>query len=83
METVAYYNGQISEIDDMMIPMTDRGFTFGDGVYDATMARNQKIFANGILPICHLNWRKKIRNSDFVFCHCCYFVLHKGAADNC
>ena len=29
----------------MMIPMTDRGFTFGDGVYDATMARNQKIFA--------------------------------------
>lgn len=47
METVAYYNGQISEIDDMMIPMTDRGFTFGDGVYDATMARNQKIFALG------------------------------------
>ncbi|MCT0001348.1 aminotransferase class IV [Weissella cibaria] len=45
METVAYYNGKISEIDDMMIPMTDRGFTFGDGVYDATMARNQKIFA--------------------------------------
>ena len=45
METVAYYNGKISEIDDMMIPMADRGFTFGDGVYDATMARHQKIFA--------------------------------------
>ena len=45
METVAYYNGKISEIDDMMIPVTDRGFTFGDGVYDATMARHQKIFA--------------------------------------
>lgn len=44
MQTLAYYNGQISEIDEMMIPLNDRGNYFGDGVYDATVARNHRIF---------------------------------------
>lgn len=44
MQTLAYYNGKISEIDEMMIPLTDRGNYFGDGVYDATVVRNYRIF---------------------------------------
>jgi D-alanine transaminase len=44
MQTLAYYNGQISEIDEMMIPLNDRGNYFGDGAYDATVARNHVIF---------------------------------------
>lgn len=44
MKTVAYYNGKISTIDEMQVPMNDRAFFLGDGVYDATMAANHKIF---------------------------------------
>lgn len=44
MKTLAYYNGRISELDEMMIPMNDRSGCFGDGVYDATLAANYKIY---------------------------------------
>ena len=45
MKDLAYYNGKISSIDEMMIPMNDRVCYFGDGVYEATMVNNHKIFA--------------------------------------
>lgn len=45
MKTLGYYNGRFDELDKMMIPMNDRVCYFGDGVYDATLARNYKIFA--------------------------------------
>ena len=45
MKTLGYYNGKFDEVDKMMIPMNDRVCYFGDGVYDATLARNYKIFA--------------------------------------
>ncbi|MBP3428077.1 MAG: aminotransferase class IV [Clostridia bacterium] len=35
METIAYYNGKIGPLDEMMIPMNDRACYFADGVYDA------------------------------------------------
>ena len=35
VENIAYYNGKISLIEDMMIPMNERSSYFGDGVYDA------------------------------------------------
>lgn len=43
MKNLAYYNGKISEIEDMMIPMNDRSSFFGDGCYDATYTRNHII----------------------------------------
>ncbi|MGN0371266.1 MAG: aminotransferase class IV [Enterocloster sp.] len=45
MKNLAYYNGKITLIDDMMIPANDRGFYFGDGIYEAAMAFDHKIFA--------------------------------------
>lgn len=45
MKDIAYYNGAIGRIDEIKAPITDRGFYFGDGVYDAAMVRNKKIFA--------------------------------------
>lgn len=45
MQDIAYYNGQIGPIDEIKAPITDRGLYFGDGVYDAAMVRNKKIFA--------------------------------------
>lgn len=45
MRDIAYYNGTIGPIDEVTAPITDRGFYFGDGVYDAAMVRNKKIFA--------------------------------------
>ena len=35
MENIAYYNGTIGSVDEMMIPMNERSSYFGDGVYDA------------------------------------------------
>ena len=45
MQTLGYYNGKFDELENMTVPMLDRGCYFGDGVYDATYARNHKIFA--------------------------------------
>ena len=45
MKDIAYYNGKIGRIDEVQAPITDRGLYFGDGVYDAAMVRNRKIFA--------------------------------------
>ena len=40
MKDIAYYNGRISAIGDMMIPMNDRACYFGDAVYDVAYAYN-------------------------------------------
>lgn len=45
MHNIAYYNGEIGAIEDMRVPMTDRGFYFGDGIYDVAYARNYRIYA--------------------------------------
>ncbi len=45
MKTLGYYNGKYDEIENMMIPMSDRVHWFGDGVYDAGPCRNYHIFA--------------------------------------
>lgn len=45
MKNLAYYNGRITPIEDMMIPANDRGFYFGDGIYEVAMVFNRKIFA--------------------------------------
>ncbi|MBQ9467665.1 MAG: aminotransferase class IV [Clostridia bacterium] len=45
MKTLGYYNGRYDEIEKMSVPMNDRVCWFGDGVYDATMARNYVIYA--------------------------------------
>lgn len=44
MKALGYYNGKIGELEEMMIPMNDRGMYFGDGVYDATLCANRRIF---------------------------------------
>lgn len=44
MKNLCYYNGKISEIEEMNIPVTDRATYFGDGIYDATYAGNHKLF---------------------------------------
>ncbi|MDR2398014.1 MAG: aminotransferase class IV [Spirochaetaceae bacterium] len=45
METLGYYNGTIGLLDEMRVPMNDRVCWFGDGVYDATVSVNYRIFA--------------------------------------
>ncbi len=45
MKDLAYYNGRITRIADMMIPAGDRGFYFGDGIYEVAMVFHRKIFA--------------------------------------
>lgn len=45
MKNVAYYNGHISSIEEMTIPLCDRAVYFGDGVYDVALVANGKPFA--------------------------------------
>lgn len=45
MKNLAYYNGKISTVEEMMIPFNDRVHFFGDGIYDVTYARGHKPFA--------------------------------------
>lgn len=45
MKTLGYYNGKFGPLEEMTVPMNDRVCYFGDGVYEATLARNGKIFA--------------------------------------
>ncbi len=43
MKTLGYYNGQIDELDKILVPMNDRACSFGDGVYDSAYARRHII----------------------------------------
>ena len=45
MESIAYYDGVIGSPDELVIPFNDRSHFFGDGVYDAAMGANGKVFA--------------------------------------
>lgn len=40
MERIGYYNGEIAAIEELKVPFLDRVSFYGDGVYDATMARD-------------------------------------------
>lgn len=45
MKELGYYNGKIGELSEMTVPMNDRACWFGDGVYEAGMCRNGRLFA--------------------------------------
>ena len=44
MDTIAYYDGTIGQPDELTVPFNDRSHFFGDGIYEAAMAANGKIF---------------------------------------
>lgn len=45
MKNLGYYNGKIGLLDELTVPFNDRVHFFGDGVYEATLARNYIIYA--------------------------------------
>ena len=61
MKNLAYYNGKISTIEKMTIPINDRSVFFGDGVYDATMVANHKIYEADYHIERFFNSLKKVR----------------------
>lgn len=44
MSINAYYNGEFKNRNEIRIPLTDRAIFFGDGIYDAAIGRNGKVF---------------------------------------
>ena len=44
LKDLGYYNGKYDVIEKMTVPMTDRVCWFGDGIYEATPARNGIIY---------------------------------------
>lgn len=38
--SIAYYNGKFMPLKEVSIPLTDRALFFGDGIYEALIARN-------------------------------------------
>ncbi len=45
MNSLGYYNGVIKPLNELFIPVLDRAFYFGDGVYEVAYAIGQKPFA--------------------------------------
>lgn len=45
MKRIGYFNGEIGNYDEMMIPFSDRSVFFGDAVYDAVLILDRKAFA--------------------------------------
>lgn len=44
MKSIAYYDGQTGAPEELTVPFNDRSHFFGDGVYDAAMGANGKVF---------------------------------------
>ena len=44
MQAIAYYDGKIGAPEELMVPFNDRVHFFGDGVYDATVGANGKVY---------------------------------------
>lgn len=44
MKSIAYYDGRIGAPEELMVPFNDRVHFFGDGVYDATVGANGKVY---------------------------------------
>lgn len=44
MKELAYYDGQVGTPEEVMIPFNDRVHFFGDGVYEATLGGNGKVY---------------------------------------
>ena len=44
MQAIAYYDGKSGAPDELMVPFNDRVHFFGDGVYDATVGANGKVY---------------------------------------
>jgi D-alanine transaminase len=44
MKNLAYYNGEIAPIEELKVPVSDRVCWFGDGVYEAALAKGGAIF---------------------------------------
>ncbi|MFT4105666.1 MAG: aminotransferase class IV [Lacrimispora sp.] len=44
MKELAYYDGKIGSPEELMVPFQDRVHFFGDGVYDATVGGNHRVF---------------------------------------
>jgi len=45
MREIAWYNGNVTTIEDARIPANDRAFYFGDGIYDVATVRKGVCFA--------------------------------------
>ena len=44
MQSIAYYDGEIGAPENLKVPFNDRSHFFGDGVYDAAMGANGRVF---------------------------------------
>ena len=42
--SIAFYNGLFCKKEEVKIPLTDRSVFFGDGIYDAAIGKNGKIY---------------------------------------
>lgn len=45
MGRIGYFNGEIGNYEDMMIPFSDRSVFYGDAVYDAVLILDRRAFA--------------------------------------
>ena len=45
--SIAYYNGDFCNFEDVRIPLSDRSVFFGDGIYDAAIGKDGGVYLEG------------------------------------
>ena len=50
MPELAYINGNFMEIGNAVVPIEDRGYQFGDAVYEFIASYNGRMFLHGRTP---------------------------------
>ena len=80
--SIAYYNGNFCNYDDIKIPLSDRCVFFGDGIYDAAIGRNGRIYLEDEHLERFIGNAKKMNIHLPLKKHELSMLLHKTAALN-
>ena len=65
-ERVAYHNGRFVPEREVLVPFRDRGFLYGDAVFDTTRTFGHRLFRLGEhLRGLSLEFRRTLRNPAF------------------
>ena len=59
-----YLNGEFTNLREAKVSVLDRGFIFGDGVYEVTRARGGRLFEGEPDPLTVIKWKEIYDNLE-------------------
>ena len=76
-EAIVYLNGEFLPLSEAKVPVLDRGFIFGDGVYEVIPAYGRRLFRLDE----HLQRLQSAMGINFEICGQCYRDVASGVSD--